>query len=161
MFARKLGAFVFTLIFPFLLTAESERTLSIIKPDGVKNHHIGDIISRFEHSGLQVAAIKMVQLTPKQAGEFYKEHKERPFYGDLVSFISSGPVVVMVIEGDEAVAKNRKIMGATDPKKAEKGTIRADFAESIDKNTVHGSDSAKAAKSEIDFFFPQNEIFQY
>jgi nucleoside-diphosphate kinase len=161
MITRKLTSFVFTLLVPFLLSAESERTLSIIKPDGVKNHHIGDVISRFEHAGLQVAGMKMVQLTPEQAGEFYKVHSERPFYSDLVSFISSGPIVVMVLEGDDAIAKNRKMMGATDPKKADKGTLRADFAQSIDKNAVHGSDSPEAAKVEIELFFPKKELFNY
>ncbi len=136
----------------------TEETLSIIKPNAVQEQHIGDIISRFEHNGLQVAAIKMLTLTPEQAGEFYKEHKDRPFYKDLVSFMTSGPVVVLVLRGDNAVAKNREIMGATDPKKAAEGTIRADFASSVTANAVHGSDSATSAAREIQFFFKPDEI---
>lgn len=132
---------------------KQEQTLSIIKPDAVKANHIGEIISRFEKSGLKIANIKMVNLSKQQAGDFYAVHKERPFYGELVDFMSSGPAVVMVLEGPDAIAKNRKIMGATDPKKADKGTIRADFAQDVQHNAVHGSDSSEAAKSEIIFFF--------
>lgn len=136
-----------------------QRTLSIIKPDAVRNRHIGDIISRFENNGLHVAAIKMVNLTSEQASQFYKIHSDRPFFKDLVQFMSSGPVVVMVLEGDEAVSKNRQLMGATDPSKAEKGTIRADFARSISQNAVHGSDTLQSANEEIPFFFKPNEIY--
>jgi nucleoside-diphosphate kinase len=136
-----------------------QRTLSIIKPDAVRNRHIGDIITRFENNGLHVAAIKMVNLTPEQAAQFYKIHRDRPFFKDLIQFMSSGPVVVMVLEGDEAVSKNRQLMGATDPSKAEKGTIRADFARSINQNAVHGSDSLQSANEEIPFFFKPNEIY--
>lgn len=136
-----------------------ERTLSILKPDALKNRHIGDIISRFEDAGLHIAALKMVKLTPEDAGQFYQMHRDRPFYPDLVKFMSSGPIVVMVLEGDQAVSKNRQLMGATDPKKAEKGTIRADYATSIGQNTVHGSDSREAARQEIMFFFEPDEIY--
>lgn len=130
-----------------------EQTLSIIKPDAVAKNVIGKIIDRFESNGLKIAAAKKVQLSAAVAGEFYAEHKERPFYKDLVDFMTSGPVVVMVLEGENAIMKNRDLMGATDPKKAEQGTIRADFAESIDANAVHGSDSATSAAREIAFFF--------
>lgn len=135
-----------------------EYTLSLIKPDAVEANHIGDIIARFEKNGLKIAAIKMVSLTKDQAGEFYSVHKERPFYNDLVTFMSSGPIVAVVLEGDNAVAKNRELMGATDPKKASPGTIRADFAQSVQKNAVHGSDSKDNAKKEIPFFFKPAEI---
>ena len=131
-----------------------ERTLSIIKPDGVAKAVIGNIISRFEKSGLQVVAAKMLHLTESQAQEFYIEHAERPFYKNLVAFMSSGPVLTMVLAGADAIAINRKIMGATNPADAEPGTIRADFATSIDTNTVHGSDSSASAVREIAFFFP-------
>lgn len=132
-----------------------ERTLSIIKPDAVKKNVIGKILSRFEDAGLKIVALRKLQLTQQQAGEFYAVHKERPFFGELVKFMTSGPVVVSTLEGEGAVALNRKLMGATDPKKAEKGTIRADFAESIDANAVHGSDSAENAAKEVAFFFPE------
>ncbi|MBP3224136.1 MAG: nucleoside-diphosphate kinase [Campylobacter sp.] len=135
-----------------------QQTLSIIKPDAVKKGVIGKIISRFETNGLRIAAAKKMQLSRYDAGKFYEIHKERPFYNDLIDFMTSGPVVVMVLEGEDAVAKNRELMGATDPKKAEKGTIRADFAESIDANAVHGSDSLENAKNEIAFFFAKREI---
>ena len=135
-----------------------ERTLSIIKPDAVGNNHIGDIISRFEKSGLRVIAAKMMQLTKDQAEGFYEVHKARPFFKDLVAFMTTGPVLVQVLEGDNAVLKNRDIMGATDPKQADKGTIRADFAKTIDENAVHGSDSAENAAVEIKYFFKDNEI---
>ena len=135
-----------------------EQTLSIIKPDAVKKGVIGKIIDRFESNGLRIAAMKKLELSKKDAQNFYAVHAERPFFGELVEFMTSGPVVVMVLEGEDAVAKNRKLMGATNPKEAEKGTIRADFAESIDANAVHGSDSLENAKIEIDFFFAKREI---
>lgn len=130
-----------------------EKTLSIIKPDAVKKNLIGKIVDRFEQNGLKVVAAKMVQLSGDEAKQFYAVHKERPFYGALTQFISSGPVMVMVLEGENAIQKNRNIMGATNPKDAAPGTIRADFADSIDENAVHGSDSAETAKQEIHFFF--------
>lgn len=139
--------------------AKSERTLSILKPDALKNKHIGDIISRFEKEGLRVVAIKMTKLSPEQAGQFYKVHRDRPFFNNLVQYMSSGPVVILVLEGNQAISKNRALMGATDPKKAEKGTIRADFAQSMTENAVHGSDSPEAAQEEILFFFRPQEIF--
>lgn len=135
-----------------------ERTLSIIKPDAVSGNHIGNIIARFEKEGLKIVAAKMMQLSKGQAEAFYAVHRERPFYKDLVSFMITGPVLAMVLEGPSAVTKNREIMGATDPKKADKGTIRADFASSIDANAVHGSDSGENAQIEIDFFFKPEEI---
>ena len=135
-----------------------EQTLSIIKPDAVAKGVIGKILDRFESNGLRIAALKKVQLTKEQAGEFYAVHKERPFFGELVEFMTSGPVVVSVLEGENAVAKNRELMGATDPKEAKPGTIRADFAKSIDANAVHGSDSLENAKKEIEFFFKKEEI---
>ena len=135
-----------------------QQTLSIIKPDAVKKGVIGKIIDRFESNGLRIAAAKKLQLSREDAGKFYEIHKERPFYNDLIDFMTSDPVVVMVLEGEDAVAKNRELMGATDPKKADKGTIRADFAESIDANAVHGSDSLENAKIEIAFFFAKREI---
>ncbi len=135
-----------------------ERTLSIIKPDAVKKNAIGKIIDRFESNGLKIAAMRKIQLSEKNAQDFYAIHKERPFFKDLVSFMISGPVVVMVLEGENAVKKNRELMGDTDPKKAAKGTIRADFAESIDANAVHGSDSLENAKNEIAFFFSATQI---
>ncbi|CCG19593.1 nucleoside diphosphate kinase [Taylorella asinigenitalis 14/45] len=130
-----------------------ERTLSIIKPDAVKKNVIGEIITRFEKAGLKVVEAKLTHLTREQAEGFYAVHKERPFFNDLVEFMISGPVFVQVLEGENAIAKNRELMGATDPKKAEPGTIRADFAESIDANAVHGSDAAETAKTEIEYFF--------
>ena len=135
-----------------------QQTLSIIKPDAVANGHIGAIINRFESNGLKVAAAKMLQLSKDQAGGFYAVHKERPFFGELVDFMTSGPVVVMVLSGDNAVLKNRDLMGATNPAEAAPGTIRADFAKSIDANAVHGSDSEENAKIEIEFFFEAAEI---
>ncbi|MDY0011991.1 MAG: nucleoside-diphosphate kinase [Rhodocyclaceae bacterium] len=131
-----------------------ERTLSIIKPDAVAKNVIGQIYSRFEGAGLKVIAAKMAHLSEREAGEFYAVHKERPFFKDLVSFMTSGPVMIQALEGENAIAKNRELMGATDPKKADKGTIRADFAESIDANAVHGSDAPETAAVEIAFFFP-------
>ena len=134
-----------------------ERTLSIIKPDAVAKNVIGKIYSRFETSGLKIVAAQMRHLTRTEAEGFYAVHRERPFFKDLVSFMISGPVMIQVLEGPNAVAKNRELMGATDPAKADKGTIRADFAASIDANAVHGSDSAENAKIEIDYFFgPKN-----
>lgn len=135
-----------------------EQTLSIIKPDAVKKGVIGKIIDRFESNGLRIATMKKLQLGRCDAKEFYAIHKERPFFNDLVDFMVSGPVVVMVLEGDNAVAKNRELMGATNPKEAKAGTIRADFADSIDANAVHGSDSLENAKNEIAFFFAKREI---
>ena len=135
-----------------------ERTLSIIKPDAVKKSAIGKIIDRFESNGLKIVAMRKLWLSEKNAQDFYAIHKERPFFKDLVSFMISGPVVVMVLEGENAVKKNRELMGDTDPKKAAKGTIRADFAESIDANAVHGSDSLENAKNEIAFFFSTTQI---
>lgn len=135
-----------------------ERTISIIKPDAVAKNVIGKIYTCFEQAGLRVVAAKMVQLTKAQAEEFYAIHRERSFFPLLVNFMISGPVMIQVLEGENAVAKNRELMGATDPKKAEPGTIRADFADSIDENAVHGSDSLENAKQEIAFFFDEQEI---
>ena len=132
-----------------------ERTLSIIKPDAVKKNVIGQIIARFESAGLRVIAARMTHLSRKEAEGFYAVHRERPFFKDLVEFMISGPVFVQVLEGDRAIALNRELMGATDPKKAAKGTIRADFADSIDANAVHGSDGPDTARKEIAFFFPR------
>lgn len=139
----------------------TERTLSIIKPDAVAKNAIGEIISRFEKAGLRVAAAKMVRLSKAQAEQFYAVHKERPFFGGLVAFMSSGPVLVQVLEGENAIAKNRQVMGATNPKDAAPGTVRADFADSIDHNAVHGSDAPETAKQEIAFFFKPEEILSY
>lgn len=135
-----------------------ERTLSIIKPDAVAKGVIGKIVDRFESNGLRIAAMKKVKLSNETAGKFYAIHSERPFFGELVEFMTSGPIVVMVLEGENAVAKNRELMGATNPKEAAPGTIRADFAESIDANAVHGSDSAENAANEISQFFGAFEI---
>ena len=136
----------------------TERTLSIIKPDAVAKNHIGSIIARFEKGNLQIVAARMMQLSRDQAESFYEVHKARPFYNDLVKFMISGPVLVMVLEGENAIVKNRDIMGATNPKEAAAGTIRADFANSIDENAVHGSDAPETAAKEIGFFFKDNEI---
>jgi nucleoside-diphosphate kinase len=138
-----------------------ERTLSIIKPDGLEKGVIGKVISRFEEKGLKPVAIRLQQLSQKEAEGFYAVHKERPFFKDLVSFMVSGPVVLMVLEGEGAVLKNRDIMGATNPANAAPGTIRKDFATSIDKNTVHGSDSLENAKIEVAYFFRETEIQSY
>lgn len=132
-----------------------ERTLSIIKPDATAKNVIGKILSRFEDNKLKIVAGKLIHLTKEQAGEFYIVHKERPFYGELVDYMTTGPVFVSVLEGENAITVNRNLMGATDPKKADKGTIRADFAESISANAVHGSDSAENAATEIKLFFPE------
>ena len=135
-----------------------ERTLSIIKPDAVAKNVIGQIYSRFEGAGLRIVAARMTQLSKAQAEGFYAVHKERPFFGELVAFMISGPLMIQVLEGENAMQKNRDLMGATDPKKADKGTIRADFADSIDANAVHGSDSAQNAAIEIAYFFPALEV---
>ena len=135
-----------------------EQTLSIIKPDAVKKNVIGKIIDRFESNNLKIAAMKKIELSKKDAESFYAVHAERPFFNALVEFMTSGAVVVMVLEGENAVLKNRELMGATNPKEAEKGTIRADFAKDIDANAVHGSDSLENAKIEIDFFFANREM---
>ncbi len=130
-----------------------ERTFSIIKPDAVAKNVIGEIVSRFENNGLRIVASRMVHLTREQAGEFYAVHRERPFYNDLVEYMTSGPVVVQVLEGENAIMKNREIMGATNPAEAAPGTLRADFAASIEENAVHGSDAPETAAQEIEFFF--------
>ncbi|GAB2180303.1 nucleoside-diphosphate kinase [Denitratisoma sp. agr-D3] len=137
-----------------------ERTLSIIKPDAVAKNVIGQIISRFEAAGLKIAAARLVQLSRAEAEGFYAVHKERPFFKDLVDFMISGPVFVQVLEGENAILKNRELMGATDPKKADKGTIRADFAESIDANAVHGSDAPETAAVEVAYFFPALNVYK-
>jgi nucleoside-diphosphate kinase len=136
-----------------------EQTLSIIKPDAVSANHIGAILARFEKAGLKIIAAKMLHMTSEQAKAFYAVHAHRPFFQELVNFMIQGPVLVSVLEGENAVAKNRELMGATNPKEAAPGTIRADFAKSIDKNAVHGSDSLENAKKEVAFFFKQQEIF--
>ncbi len=136
-----------------------ERTLSIIKPDAVAKNVIGQIYARFEGAGLKIAAAKLVQLSRADAEAFYGVHKARPFFNDLVSFMISGPVMIQCLEGENAILKNRELMGATDPKKAEAGTIRADFADSIDANAVHGSDAAETAAAEIAFFFPGMNVY--
>jgi len=138
----------------------AERTLSIIKPDAVKKNAIGQILARFEGAGLKIVAARMMHLSRAEAEGFYAVHKERPFFRDLVDFMISGPVLVQVLEGDNAIAKNRDLMGATDPKKAAKGTIRADFADSIDANAVHGSDAPETARTEIAYFFPACEVYE-
>ncbi len=136
-----------------------EQTLSIIKPDAVKKNVVGQILARFEEAGLRIATTKKIRLSRVDAEAFYAVHKDRPFFKDLVDFMISGPVVVSVLEGENAMAKNRELMGATDPKEAAPGTIRADFADSIDANAVHGSDSLENAQIEINFFFAQREIY--
>ncbi|KIC75457.1 Nucleoside diphosphate kinase 1 [Neochlamydia sp. EPS4] len=155
--------FLFACLAPFSLMAAAgdtspQQTLSMIKPDGIANKHVGEIIARFEKNGLQISAAKMLHLTAEQAGQFYAVHKDRPFYKDLINMMSSGPVMVMVLEGEDAIAKNRQLMGATDPSKAAASTIRADFSRSVTENTVHGSDSVENAKLEIAFFFKPEEI---
>lgn len=135
-----------------------ERTLSIIKPDAVAKNVIGEIVGRFEKAGLKIVAAKMLHLSQQQAEGFYAEHKGRGFFSDLVTFMTSGPVVVQVLEGDNAIARNRELMGATNPKEAAAGTIRADFADTIDANAVHGSDSATSAEREVAYFFQPSEI---
>lgn len=135
-----------------------ERTLSIVKPDGVQKNLIGEVYRRFEQAGLRIVAARMIRLSQSQAEAFYAVHRERPFYGDLVRYMTSGPVMVQVLEGENAIERNREIMGATDPKKAASGTIRADLAASIEENVVHGSDGPDTARQEIGFFFSQSEI---
>ena len=135
-----------------------ERTFSIIKPDGVARNLIGDVVSRFEKAGLTVIAQRMTHLSQREAEAFYGVHKARPFFNDLVAFMTSGPVMIQALEGEDAIAKHRELMGATDPKKAEAGTIRADFAQSIDANAVHGSDAPETAAVEIAYFFPASQI---
>lgn len=136
-----------------------ERTLSIVKPDAVANNHIGDIIARFEKNGLQIIAAKMLTLSNEKAAGFYAEHEGRPFYPALIEFMTSGPVVVQVLEGENAILKNRELMGATNPAEADAGTLRADFAESMGRNAVHGSDSPASAEREVGYFFNAEEIF--
>lgn len=136
-----------------------ERTLSIIKPDAVKKDVIGKILARFEAAGLRIVAARMMHLSREQAEGFYAVHRQRPFFRDLVQFMTSGPVLIQVLEGENAIVRNRELMGATDPKQAERGTIRADFAESIDANAVHGSDSPDTARMEVAYFFPGCEVF--
>jgi nucleoside-diphosphate kinase len=135
-----------------------ERTLSIVKPDGVARNLIGQCYSRFEAAGLRIVAARMLRLTREQAERFYAVHRERPFYGDLVRYMTSGPIIAQVLEGENAIARHRDVMGATDPKKAAPGTIRADLAESIERNVVHGSDGADTARQEIAFFFDDAQI---
>ena len=136
-----------------------ERTLSIIKPDAVAKNVIGQIYSRFEQAGLRVIAVRMAHLSKREAEGFYAVHRGRPFFNDLVSFMTSGPVLIQVLEGENAIVKNRDLMGATDPKKAAPGTIRADFAQSIDANAVHGSDAPETARDEVAYFFPQHQVY--
>ena len=136
-----------------------ERTLSIVKPDAVAKNAIGQITSRFERAGLKIVAARMLYLSEKEAEGFYSVHRERPFFRDLVKFMVSGPIMVQVLEGEDAISRNRELMGATDPSKAEKGTIRADFAQSIDANAVHGSDSVDNARTEVAYFFPACEVY--
>lgn len=136
-----------------------ERTLSIIKPDAVSKNLIGQIYARLEKTGLTIVAAKMLHLTTQQAQEFYSVHRERPFYGDLVKFMTSGPIMVQVLQGENAIARNREVMGATNPREAAAGTIRADFAENVERNAVHGSDGPDTARTEIAFFFSDDEIF--
>ena len=136
-----------------------ERTLSIIKPDAVAKNVIGEIYARFEKAGLKIVASRMAHLSRAEAEGFYAVHKGRPFFNDLVQFMISGPVMIQVLEGENAILKNRDLMGATDPRKADKGTIRADFAQSIDANAVHGSDAVETAKTEIAYFFPSSQVF--
>ncbi|HZE60481.1 MAG TPA: nucleoside-diphosphate kinase [Burkholderiales bacterium] len=137
-----------------------ERTLSIIKPDAVRNNVIGLILARFEKAGLRIVAARMKHLSRAEAEGFYAVHRQRPFFRDLVEFMISGPVLIQVLEGENAITRNRELMGATDPKKAEKGTLRADFAQSIDANAVHGSDSVENARTEVAYFFPACEVYE-
>lgn len=136
----------------------AERTLSIVKPDAVASNHIGAIVARLEDAGLRIVAARMLHLTREQAEAFYEVHRERPFFNDLVTFMTSGPVLVQVLEGENAIERNREVMGATDPAKADAGTIRADFASNIEENAVHGSDAPETAEREIAFFFAGEEI---
>ncbi len=139
----------------------SERTLSIIKPDGVARGLIGEIYKRFQASGLRVAGARMLWLEEQQARDFYGVHRERPFYGDLVAYMTSGPIMVQALEGDDAIQRNRELMGATDPARADAGTVRADYGESVERNVVHGSDGPATAREEIDFFFRNGELHSY
>ena len=138
---------------------QTNRTFTMIKPDAVANGHIGAIIDQITKAGFKIVAMKYTSLSPEMAGKFYDIHRERPFFKDLVEFITSGPVMIQALQGEGAIAKNRELMGATDPKKADKGTIRADFADSIDANAVHGSDAPETAAVEIAFFFPGMQVF--
>ncbi len=135
-----------------------ERTLSIVKPDAVSRNLIGEIYTRFEKSGLRIIAAKMIRMSTDRAEGFYAEHRDKPFFGDLVAYMTSGPAVVQVLEGEDAIAENRRLMGATNPQDAQPGTIRADFAESLEANAVHGSDSPESAAREVSYFFSQEEI---
>jgi nucleoside-diphosphate kinase len=137
-----------------------ERTLSIIKPDGVKKGLIGEVTRRFEKEGIRIVAMRMLRLTRREAEGFYAVHRERPFFGSLSAFMSSGPVVVLVLEGEDVISRNRMLMGATDPKKADKGTIRADFAHNVEQNIVHGSDAPETAENEIQYFFSDLELIR-
>lgn len=137
-----------------------QRTLSIIKPDGVGKGLVGEVIRRFEKEGIRVVAVRMLRLSRREAEGFYAVHRERPFFGSLTEFMSSGPVVAMVLEGDDVIARNRALMGATDPKRAEKGTIRADFADNVERNIVHGSDAPETAETEIRYFFSDRELIR-
>jgi nucleoside-diphosphate kinase len=141
------------------IAQKMEQTLSIIKPNAVRNRHTGDILLSLENKGLHIVGMKMVELTPQQAAQFYQVHQNRPFFQDLVTFMSSGPIVVVVLEGTNAIAKNREIMGATNPAEADEGTIRAKFGTSITENAIHGSDSPETAREEIQFFFQKDQIF--
>jgi nucleoside-diphosphate kinase len=154
-----LTSFLLSMTATVSLFAAHEQTLAIIKPDAVASNHIGDIIARLEKNGLRVEGLKLTRLHKAQAEKLYEIHKDRPFYNDLVAFMSSGPVVVIALEGENGVAKNREIIGATNPKDAAKGTIRADFASSVTQNAIHGSDSVENAKNEIAFFFTPDELF--
>lgn len=154
-----LVSFFMLVVATLSIDAAQEQTLAIIKPDAVAGNHIGEILSRYEKNGLHIAALKMTRLNKQKAEAFYAVHKDRPFYKELTTFMSSGPIVVMVLDGENGVAKNRELIGATNPKEAAKGTIRADFAKSIGENAIHGSDSLENAKTEIAFFFPTGEIF--
>jgi nucleoside-diphosphate kinase len=136
----------------------NQRTLSIVKPDGVRKGNIGEVIRRFETSGIRIVAMRMLRLTKKEAEGFYSVHRERPFFGSLTEFMSSGPIVVMVLEGENVIARNRSLMGATDPKKADRGTIRADLADNVEQNIVHGSDAPETAETEISYFFSKLSI---
>jgi nucleoside-diphosphate kinase len=138
--------------------AGTQRTLSIVKPDGVQKGAVGEVIRRFETAGIRIAAMRMLRLTKEEAEGFYAVHRERPFFGSLTDFMSSGPIVAMVLEGKDVIARNRELMGATDPKKADRGTIRADLAESVERNIVHGSDAPETADTEIRYFFSELDI---
>jgi len=136
----------------------TERTLSIVKPDGVRKGVVGEVVRRFEAAGIRIVAMRMLHLTKREAEGFYAVHRERPFFGSLTDFMSSGPIVAMVLSGDDVIARNRKIMGATDPKKADKGTIRADLADSVEQNIVHGSDAPETSATEIAYYFSELDI---